>query len=214
MKTQTLSQPKAILLITVVTLAIFFAIVPSAKAQALQFPNCEMTRLGCLDKNPPLVPIDQYVVILVGLQVNIKCEALAQNGKNYLVDLHLVKKVQASENLDLNYYLVPGNHGAFKFEINEAGSPEVQQYVMGEYVDHSDIQTVANGLLIQSVDHRATRVGRIVRTTELIFSSSEQKQPLKILSAQQTVAQDSMFSEGTKTSTKALAFKESNCIYY
>lgn len=214
MKTPKLTQPKAILLGTLTTLAVFFAIVPQAQAQDLvKFPDCLKTRLGCLDKKPPIVPVDQPVVIQVGLKTNIKCEAFTFDKKIYAVDLHLTKKIQASENQELNYYLVPGKHGLLNFEINEVGAPDVQ-YVLGEYVFHSDIEAIENGLAIKSVDHRATRVGGTETTTEIILSNSVQGQPLKIFSAKQTIVQESMFDEKPKVSTKYLSFSESNCVYY
>lgn len=200
---------KQVFLATLVT-----AITATSTPALAQFKDCQKTRLGCLQETVPLIPIDQPVVIQVGLQVNIKCEALAENGKNYFVDLHLVKKVEVTENQNLDYYLVPGNHGLLNFEIKEVAAPEIQQYVMGEYVFHSEIEAVPSGPLIKANDHRATRVGNINTNTELAFSPSGKGLSLKIISAQQVVTQNSFFMEEARTSTKKLTFTESNCVYY
>lgn len=215
-KNQLITQPKAILLVTAVMVAIFFALVPSADAQETLAIPCERTRLGCLDENPPIVPIDQPVLIQVGLQVNIKCEAKSVEGQAFVLDLNLVKNVQVLEGHVLDYYLVAGKHGTLNFKIDEAGAPEVQHYVMGEFVFHSEIENSADekNVLIKSSTHRATRVGNIVTTTTLAFSNSAPGQPLKILSATQETTQNSFFNKEPSVSTKNLTFNDSNCVYY
>lgn len=200
---------KKLLLSTMLTATLAGAVPASA-----QFDDCQKTRLGCLDKKIPKIPIDQPVVIQVGLQVNIKCEAVADSGKNYLVDLQIVKNLKASDNVNLDDYLVPGQHGFLNFKISEVSSPGIQQHVMGESVDESEVEALENGLLIKTQYHQSTRAGSMNTLTELVFSPTVKNQDLKIFSAQQVIKYNSVFYDDLKGFTKKLIFTESNCVYY
>ncbi len=203
---------KKILLTTLLTAMAIAA--PALAQQSLK--DCHMTRLGCLDPIGPIVPIDQPVLIQVGLKTKIKCEAQTADGKTYLAEVTLVKKMTAEQNQILDYYLVPGYHGQLQVNIAEKviDGTDSQMFIYSFASEVKDLDH-GQGLSVEGTDDISTRVEWGTKFLKLEFSPSSPNQPLKILSAYQSEEIFKNFKQKVPTFTEQeLTFADSNCVYH